>query len=61
MHRQVEAGPPDALEDGTEEVRRVEAGEAHEEKVERIPHLFPRYDDGGDRVAHDAQHSEGCL
>ena len=52
---------PDALEDGTEQVRWVEAREAHEEKVERIPHLFTRYDDGGNRVAHDPQDGERRL
>ena len=44
---------PDALEDGAEQVGGVEAREADEEQVERVPHLLPRDDDRGDRVAHD--------
>ena len=52
---------PDALEDGAEQVGGVEAREADEEQVERVPHLLPRDDDRGDRVAHDPEDGERRL
>ena len=52
---------PDALEDGAEQVGGVEAREADEEQVERVPHLLPRDDDRRDRVAHNPEDGERRL
>ena len=45
---------PEALQDGPEEVGGVETGQGHQEKVKRVPHLFPRQDVSGQDVANNA-------
>ena len=44
---------PEALQDGPEEVARIEDGEGDDHQVERVPHLLGGQDEAGEQVAQD--------